>query len=323
MNKLQKILSGFVIAQLILAAVIYYANRPQQKTSQPLLAGYEADKIISVTVQDPDGTQLVFEKQAENWTLPNHGDYPIIDTSLTEVLQAISEINTSRLVASTIVSQNRLQVEKENFVKKLVLEDQQGQQTSLIFGTSPTTSNIHIRIEGDNSVYLTNQINSDQLSTSVSNWISTTYLQLSTANISSISIQNSNGEFLFTQDENSTWATSMELPEGYTFDDTKWNNIRTVLVTVRMTEPIGKEMDEAYGLNSPAAVVTYQVISESGETEQQQLFLGNPTEDGEGVYAKSDTAVYIVKISNYTANQIVEFNIESFTTPPVEETPES
>ncbi len=323
MNKLQKILSGFLIAQIILIAVVFYSNRTPPKTNQPLLDGYDAAQISKITITDPDGTEIIFEKLGEDWVLPNNGNYPVIDTSLTGILESLGQINSGRLVASTSGSHSRLQVEEDNFVKKLTVEDAAGKQITLYLGTSPTTSNVNIRLDGSNQVYLTNQITASQLTTSISSWISTTYLQLASANISTITVKNTNGTFVFTQDETNTWATSYALSDGFEFDETKWNSIRTSLVTLRMTEPVGTEMLPDYGFDSPSAMITYQFTDESGKETKQQLLLGNPTPDENGVYAKSDNATYVVIISNYNANQILEFSEESFTTLPVEETPES
>ncbi len=122
MSKLQKILSAVVVLQILLIAVIFYAQRPAQADTSLLLEGYDAEKITQVSITDAEGKQVVFEKQNGGWVLPENGNYPLMGSSLDEILETISTINTNRLVATTSTSFNRLQVEAGNFQRKLVLE---------------------------------------------------------------------------------------------------------------------------------------------------------------------------------------------------------
>lgn len=319
MSKIQKILSGVVVLQILLAAAVFYAQRPIQAEASMLMEGYDPEAITKVSITDAEGKQVVFQRQNGMWVLPENGDFPLMGSGLEDVLENAGMINTNRLVASNSTSHNRLQVEADNFQRKLVLETSDGQQTILYLGSSPAASSTHIRLEGENNVYLTNAVSAFQLNTSLSSWIDINYLQLSAAQLQSIQIQTADENYAFVVDADGNWTTS-QVPEGQVFDSNKWNNLLTSLTMIRMSEPVGKEIRPEYGLDSPSASVVYVYMGEDGSEQTDQLIIGSPTLDGLGYYAKLDSAEYIIKLNKAAAEKITLLTPEAFSSSPIEET---
>ncbi len=319
MNKLQKILSAVVVLQILLIAVIFYAQRPAQAETSLLLEGYDAEKISRVSITGAEGEQVVFQKQDGVWVLPENGNYPLMGSSLNEMLETISTINTNRLVAATSTSFNRLQVEAENFQRKLVLETEEGKQTVIFLGSSPAANSTHIRLDGKNNVYLTNGLSATQLSTNLSSWIDASYLQLSPTQVQSVQIQTTDKDFSFTLDADGAWYSD-QIADGQTFDSNKWNSLLTSLISIRMLEPVGKEILPEYGFDSPSAMVTYIYSAENGAEQTALLIIGNPTLDGMGYYAKLDSAAYVIKLSKTFAEKVTELIPEMYSSALAEET---
>jgi hypothetical protein len=319
MSKLQKILSAVVVLQILLIAVIFYAQHPAQAETSYLLEGYEPEKISRISITDGEGKQVVFEKQNNEWVLPENGSFPLMSGSLDHILETISTINTNRLVASTNTSFNRLQVETDNFQRKLVLETTDGQQTTLFLGSSPAANSTHIRLDGKNNVYLTNNLSAAQLSTNLSSWIDTSYLQLSSTQVQAVQIQNANNTYSFTRDADDVWQSD-QVADGQAFDANKWNSFLTSLTSIRMLEPVRKEILPEYGFDSPSATVVYIYSDENGTEQTVQLKIGNPTPDGLGYYAKLDSAEYVIKLSKTSAEKVTQLTPETYSSVLAEET---
>ncbi len=319
MSKLQKILSGVIVLQLMLAVGVFYLQRPTPMTTGLLVEGYDAETITRVSLTDAEGKQVTFEKHDGQWVLPEKGNYPLQAASLDEVLAAIGTLNTNRLVAATNTSHARLQVAGDTFQRKLVLEGEDGQPITLFVGTSPAASSTHIRLEGENQVYLTNALSAAQLSTTLSSWVDTNYFQIPADQLKSLAIETADQSYLLSVDEQGNWTTSL-IPEGQVFDPAKWNTLLASLTNIRMLEPVGKEIRPEYGLDAPAASVVYTYTDESGSQQTAQLVIGSPSLDGLGYYAKLASAAYVIQLNTASAEKITLFSADSYTSPLVEDT---
>ncbi|MAT42696.1 MAG: hypothetical protein CL609_10165 [Anaerolineaceae bacterium] len=319
MSKLQKILSAVVVLQILLIAVIFYAQRPAQAETSLLLEGYEPGNVKQMSITDGEGKLVVFEKQNGGWVLPENGNYPVTANSVDDILEKISTINTNRLVASSNTSFNRLQVETDNFQRKLVLETVDGKQTTIFLGSSPAANSTHIRLDGKNNVYLTNTLSAAQLSTNLSSWIDTSYLQLSSTQVQSVQIQNADDTYSFTLGLDGIWQSD-QVADGQTFDANKWNSLLTSLTNIRMLEPVGKEILPEFGFDSPSATVVYVYSAENDNEQTDKLTIGNPTPDGLGYYAKLDSAEYVIKLSKTSAEKVTQMTPETYSSPLAEET---
>ena len=74
---------------------------------------------------------------------------------MTKLISDVLAIDNSRLVANTPASQARLKVHADNFARRIELDRANGDPVILYLGTSPNANATHVRLDGQDAVYLT------------------------------------------------------------------------------------------------------------------------------------------------------------------------
>lgn len=306
MNRLQWILTGALALQVILAVLV---NLPQstQASGGPLLEGYDPTNIVEILIENQTGDQLHLKRGDGSWVLPEKGNFPVKVDKVTELLEKIKKVQTNRLVTRTAASHSQLMVAQDDFMTKIVLKEAGGGTYRLFLGTSGGFGATHIRRSGTDQVYLTAELASWEVSTSLSSWIETGYLSLEQDQIQAISVQNSNGTFKFVKGTEGTWAYE-GLGESEEFDADAFQTTVSRLASLRMVEPLGVEEKPSYQLEEPSATVVLVFQNETESTSQVTLTIGGKL-DG-NVAAKASNSPYYVKIAQVNVTSLVEMDHE-------------
>lgn len=315
MTKFQKILTGLLAIQIVLIAVVFLTNRPAKASNNPLLPDFTAEAVTAVSLYDDTGNQIKMEKIGDEWVLPDKDNYPVNGQNVTNLLDNIASIRDNRLVTSTSASHKRLQVADTDFKEKLEITSSSGTIT-LYVGSSPAANSVHVRLASSDAVYLTSAISASQVSPSYTNWINTSLVKIASSNVSTISVTTPNGSFHFFKDESNNWV-SQELSADESIDASKWSSLLSGFTNIPLVEPVSRTSQAAYGLEQPTTslVLTYQ--DDSDATQQGELIIGNMDESGNNYYAKWSQSPYIVLISSYNADRIINLSKENFLpTPP-------
>jgi hypothetical protein len=285
MNRQNQILSIVLAVQIVLAIVVFI---PKTSSSDreigPLLPGFDPADAVGLTIKDSSGSEVVFAKNDDgSWVMPNADDYPVDDASVEELLAKLPDLDTSRLIANSKSSYNRLMVGEDQFERLIEVELSGGDTERLYVGSSAGTNATHMRVDGDSEVYLTSGLATWEVSTTLSSWIDTVYFSVTEDDVIAVRLENANGAFEFEKIDG-VWSFA-GLEEGETFDSTGVMALLSRVTSVYTTGPIGKQAEDSFGMDSPQAVVTLTVqeeVTTSGEDASEPT----PTaeaEDGEGV----------------------------------------
>ncbi len=228
------------------------ATRTVTAPTGPLLAGFSAAAVERITVADNLDNEVSLARSEEGWVLPNADDFPANAAKIEELLGKIADLNTGRLIASSSSSLARLEVGDDKFQRRLGLVTDSASE-SLYLGGSGGVDAVYVRRGGDSQVYLGVGLNTWEAPTQVSMWIDTSYVNVPQEDILAITLNNDHGRFGFRRD-GEAWVYA-GLGEGETFDTTRMANILRNAASVRMTEPLGLEARDAYGLDDPAVTV--------------------------------------------------------------------
>lgn len=300
MNKLQRILLGVLAAQLILA-VIAFLPKGQAAASKSLLAA-KAEDITGLTVTDDQGASVKLAKSGDAWVAPDAASYPADATRIAPILDKLAAINTGRLIAQTAEAQARLQVADSKFVRKLELRTASGAQT-LYLGSAAGSNSTHVRLAGQNEVYLASDVATWSISADLLSWIDPLYLSVPAADVARFTLKNANGEWAFEKDAAGNW-TLPGLAAGETLNATAVANLLTQVVSLRLTKPLGQADDPAFGLAQPAAVVTLQTQA-AGQAKAYTLSVG-ARDAGDNSYAvKSSESPFYVRVAEASAKDLV------------------
>jgi hypothetical protein len=318
-TKLQRILVGVLAVQLVLAIIVLLPRPGVAGTAGPLLGEVKAEDIVSLTIRDDQGKTIKLAKVAAGWVLPEAADYPVDATKVTPVLAKLVGIKTNRLATQTAASHSRLQVADDKFVRKVDITTSGGASKTLYLGTSAGTNTTHARLAGQNEVYLASGISTWDLYADASSWIDTLYINVPQADVTGLTMANANGQFTFARDAGGNW-TMEGLAAGETFNTSSVPTLLNQAAQLRMTRPLSKDNQPAYGLDKPVAVLTLKTKKDNQEKTITLTVGARDAADSSYVVKSSDSAYY-VRVSDWVVKDLVEKKRDGFLQLPPTPTP--
>jgi hypothetical protein len=311
MKRTQQILSAVLVLQVVLVAVVFWPrSAASSDEGGPMLEGVETADVVALTIQDGDGKEIALRKSGDTWVLPNSGDYPVQGDTVTALLDKLVAIETDRLVTRTGDSHKRLQVADDDFARRIEVETTDGQDKVLYLGSSPSYGAIHVRAEGENETYLTNEVSSWEVNTAESSWIDTVYVSVDKETLVALTLQNGNGQWTFEKDEEGNWAM-VDLPEGETLNSNTVTSLVNQATRITMVRPLGQEADSSYGLDQPSGVVTLRTTDGTITVE-----LGAKSDVDNSYVVKSSESPYYVRVAEFSAENLLDKTAEDFVVAP-------
>ena len=284
-------------------------------SSEPLFLELEASDIVALTITDADDNSIQLQVSGD-WVLPDADDYPAQADKITPLLEKIVGLTTGRLVTRTDASHKRLQVSPDDFVHRIDFETADGTKRTLYLGSSPKYGSTHFRVEGQSETYLTSELSTWEAKAEAASWVDTAYLSVHQDDITKLTLENANGTFTFTKDDEGTWTMS-GLAVDETLDEAKVTSLIGQAAPVNMIEPLGKEEQAAYGMDEPNAVVTV----ETGD-KTITLRVGAKEPDANRYVVISSESPYYVRVYEYSVKDFVEKTRDDFLQLPPTPTPE-
>ena len=330
MSRSNLLLITLLVVQLILLAIsVVTSSGTEARPVEPILAGMSAADIEIMSFTDDLDNEVKLARREDGWVLPDADDFPVDGAKVEEILDKIARLDTRRLVAKNRANFARLEVEDEDFRRKISLEAGDD-SAELYLGGTGGADTVYVRRAGENNVYLGVGLNSWQLSTQISTWLDASYVYVPQEDVLEISVSNAAGSFSFVRAGDS--FTYTDLGDSDEFEDTKMPIILRNAASIRLLEPLGLEAQDEYELDE--AQVTVQVRyrelvemeepaeseaesdvvesdeeSSAGETDETEpeyseetytLTFGAEMEDG--VVLKSSTAKYYVLVRGTVFN---------------------
>ena len=326
MSRRNQILAAVLAFQLVLVAVISWAKSAPVPGGEPLFLGLEADQVVRVTIHDEQGEHIELAKRTGNWVLPGAENYPCEEDQVAKLLEQIAGLKTDRLVTQTRASHERLKVSEQIYAHSIEVESADGTGHKLYLGTSPSYSVIHVRAEVQDQVYLASGLSSADVSTRAANWVDTLYFSVPQDQVVAVTLENANGTFEFRKGDDDEWTMS-DLAPDETLNKNNVTSLVNRVASVRMLRPLGKEVQESYGLQNPSAVVVIQAPDEDGKSKTYVLHVGAKSDEDDAAGAspsyvfKSSESPYYVRVAEYTAKDLVEKTRDDFLELPPTPTP--
>jgi len=316
MKRHNQILAGILVIQIILGIVVFWPKSAATGASEPLFSDLAADGIVALIIADADGNSIQLKKVSEDWVLPDADDYPAQADKITPLLDKIVGLTTGRLVTRTDASHKRLQVAPDDFMRRIDVETADGTKRTLYLGSSPRYGTTHFRVDGQSETYLTSELSAWETKAEAGSWVDTAYLSVPQDDVTKMTLENANGTFTFTKDDEGTW-TMDGLAADETLDEAKVTSLIQRAATVNMIQPLGKEEQAAYGMDEPNAVVTLET---GDKTITLRVGAQDPTDKSYVVI--SSESPYYVRVSEYSVKSLVEDRRDDFLQAPPTPTPE-
>lgn len=323
MNRRNQILSAVAVLQVVLvAAVIWFQTQPASGAEAKPLFGdaFTTDDVVAFTLTGENGNSISLEKQDGTWVLPDADAFPADESKVTPLLEMLAGLETRPIIASTANSHKQLKVAEDDFVRRIDFELADGTQHTLYAGTSPRAIASHVRAEGQDSVYLAQDLPTWQYTAEAVSWIDPLYLNVDRSTIQEVTLENTNGTFAFVRNDAGEWTPQFDMPAGETFDPRSVETLLTRVALLRMDHPLGTEEKAEYEMGTPSAVATFTSEAD-GETESYTVTIGANIDDAYVV--KASNSDYYVALSTERSNigDVVNQTIEDFVQPPATPTP--
>jgi hypothetical protein len=300
-----QILIALLVVQIALTAAVLWPREVASGTGEPLFPALAEEEVVALEVTDDQGGSIALAKDGDEFVLPDAGDYPARAAPVEELVAALQELDTRTLVAQTATSHDRLQVAEDEFVRRVVFETAEGTEGILYLGSAPRYSATHVRVAGQDQVYLTDELTSWQVAATPSGWVDTGYLRVDQNALVKVRVENEGGTLTFVRQEDGTWALD-ELDEGQV-NATQVNGLISGLSALSLQRPLGQEELEEYGMDDPSAVVELDTGSET-----YTLTVGAYLEDDGAYVVKASDSPYYVTVPSHALRAAVEDAPEDF-----------
>jgi hypothetical protein len=300
MTRLNQILIGVLIAQLIVAALVLLPRTlSSQAEAGALLPDLDTDQVVALNITSGEGETLTLAKRDGAWVLASAGAYPTLEGKVDTLLEKVGAVQTNRLVTETPGSHKRLEVAGDEFQRLVEVETEDASTYRFYIGSSPSFGATHLRLEGEDDVYLTPELSAQDAGTRAADWVDTSYVDLPRGEVTALTLQNEHGTFEFSK-EGEAW-TMAGLAEDEILDDGAVQTLLSRATNLTLQQPLGIAEDAAYGLDEPQAVVTLET---AGETHTLRVG-AQDVEDRSYVLAWSGSPYY-VQVSEFSVRDFVE-----------------
>jgi hypothetical protein len=317
MSRGNRILAAALIVQVVLAVLVFWprsastAGAGGNVSAEPLFEGLAADQFVRLTIKDPGGEQIVLAKAADGWVLPEMDDYPCSDTTISDLVTKIVELKVGRPVTQTPASHKRLKVSEQDFVRLIEFSLADGSSHELYLGSSPSYGAIHVRVGGQDQVYLASDLSTAEAPVRPASWVDTLYFSVPSDQVVSVTLDNAHGHFEFAKDDGGTW-TMQGLAPDETFDEAGFTSLVSGASSVRLIRPLGKEIKPDYGVDEPQAVIVVRTREAEGTAKAYVLQVGAKSDEDQSYVLKSSESPYYVRVAQYVAQDWVEKTREGF-----------
>ncbi len=295
MNRKNLILSALLVLQIVLVVIALRpaaTRAPEKKTFFPDLATSQVTKLV---IRDAD-KDLTLVKKGDTWFVKSDAEYPADQKKITDLLDKLTGLSSKRLVARTRASHIRLKVDDEVFNRRI--EILTGDVPATIFlGTSPTYKTLHVRMAGENEVYLVRDLSIWEAQTGRESWWKTRYLDLAADSLTKVSLTNANGSFTLLKNDGNWRLENEDRP----LLDKAVRDFIDAARSISLLKYLGTEEKPEYGLDKPAATLT--VATSDGNTIT--VVIGPKNEEENNHVVKADNSPFYVSVASYTVEDLL------------------
>ncbi|MDH3394459.1 MAG: DUF4340 domain-containing protein, partial [Desulfobulbaceae bacterium] len=291
MSRANKILAVLLATQLALIAYIY---RPIKTNGPPTLHFFQnidAAEVVGLTIADPTHA-LTIQKKDKDWQLETAPSYPADKQKVESLVKKLLNLTSSRLVARTDTSHNRLQVAADNYNRKLTLTLKNGATRTLLLGTSPNYKTIHVRSTENDNVYLVKDLSDWEASLTPDDWWSNNYLDQDPASLTHLTLKNNHGRIALTRDDKNNWQAE-GIAAGKKLADEPLQNFLNKACLIQLSSYLDRS-DKAALSAKPLAELE---LATATATIHLEIMPGAPGKDE--YVAKIDNSPFYVTVHNY------------------------
>ncbi len=264
-------------------------------------------EIIGKATGDKPAKSVKLLRKGDDWVVASAAGFPAKTDKVEEVIKKLVEAKMREPIATNAANHAALKVSESTFDKKVRIKVG-GSVVNLVIGAGKSSS-IHTRRADEDEVYLARGVSAWAISDRVSSYVDTAYVKVEDP--TEVSVQNPKGTINLVKGDGGEWRVT-ELPVEAVVDDSKVKAFVSSARSIRMSDPVGKETKPEYGLEGATLVVL------KNKDKTVSYAIGSLT--GDDYYVKADDNDYVVKVSKWSVERLLDQTPEKFIKEPVKPT---
>ena len=300
------ILSTVLLLQAGLIGYFYWPEHRANGATSIFFKGIGADDIAGFSITDDSGKELILKKTDKSWFVAANEDFPANPEKTESFLNKLLQLSSSHLVSRTSASHERFSLGDTAFERRITIRLKDDSSRTLLLGTEPNYRAAHVRMSGENEVYLVRDFAAWEAPTEASAWWEISYIRIAVHAIRGLSFENSHGTLSLTRTDENGWQI-VGSDTAAEPDPEKLAELVDNAANVALEEYLGTEQKDEYGLDTPSASMTIETTD--GVTT---LLVGTRQEEPVGYVAKSSGVPYFVRVAPYEVDWLLELNAVIF-----------
>ncbi len=315
MNSTNKILLGLLAVQVaaIMGMRATSSNQKLAVRNTELFAALDAAKVqkLSIKGSTEDGksqNSVTLVKNGEKWVIGNADNFPAKSAEVTALLKTIASLRSHNNVLSGPKYHGKLEVAADKYQRKVTLTHE-GKETIFYMGSSPSFKNTHLRLDGQDQVYMVNNLSHSDVGDRAWNWVERNYVNVPEAQLWAIKLTNSHGSLNLEKDPTSGNWTAVGLSGK--LKDTEIKGLVAKAREISLETPVSKSEKPEQGFSAPLAMVELTVGSSTiagtppASTTIQTIRVGKKVSAENRYFVKSSTSDYVIKAANWAIDPLV------------------
>ncbi|MCB9668412.1 MAG: DUF4340 domain-containing protein [Alphaproteobacteria bacterium] len=246
-------LGGLLAVQLALAAFTWWP-RPDGPEPQKVFP-YAPDTITRVSIESTSTRSrkqdLILEKKGETWGLASGHDFPVIETKVHELLEAMTSLTYRTPVATSPLRHEQLNVDDETPTRRIKVTAG-GQESTVLLGAA-SGKRMNVRFEGHDEVYQVDGMGAWSFADNNGSWVERERLNLDRATLKSVRLKRLDADFELVQADDGVWSLA-DLADGEQMDRKRVDDLLDALVALTMSKPA----DPALVKSEPEITVSWR-----------------------------------------------------------------
>ena len=147
------ILAGVLVLQIAVAVGVNMGQNDYRAfESAGKLLSFDMQTVDRIRIDGDAGTNVVLDKQDDQWRLPALNDFPADQDNVKRLLERLAKLDKGLPVATTKGAAKRFKVTEASFERKLTLLQDENPQAALYVGTSPGFRKVHVRLPDETDI---------------------------------------------------------------------------------------------------------------------------------------------------------------------------
>lgn len=278
-----------------------------------LLPGLEASKVTTLKIFGPskDGAgqeQVELVRKGDGWVIGGADDFPAKKAEVERLVDTLAALRSRNEVLSGATYHEKLEVAAEAYRRKVVVASGSESQT-LFVGSSPSFKNVHVRRDGNDTVYQVADLSESDAGARAWSWVDRTYVKIPKEELWSVTVENEHGKIQLDRDPASNaWAA---LGVKKALDTSVVDGLVADVRDIGLETPVGKSAPAGAELGK-AAKVTLVTGSSTiagvppSTTETVVIEVGTKVDGKDRRWARASTSPYVVEVAGWEVKKLVE-----------------